>query len=403
MSNFGALTDHFGFLSENFLNLDYSDSGVPIANKAKLISSSDSFIEQNKTSIIDENGNILLTNYYGNTTQNLRNISVTYLLNDIQYFYVWHNTFFLGEKVVNGVNCIIENIVLNFSNNTFPTLSISGKANCLSIENAGYNKFNAFFSDGTFILNNKYAPSIGFTASESLKLSFLTIESSINVNTTIDENGEPIHHGISAGEGTITAEFSKVSSGVSGWTINNPELSNIQSPKQIENQASFHTTNAIAGYDIKRLVELEQDEYRSSPSLGDDNINYTVPVPGGNVIVTNNGDVYGDNSTAFAFLVANPCFAQFALELGPNNIRAFTYRLYTSGPLIELDAEQNYYKIDIGYGFESDTITVRSEALAGGLISGNTSRAQSFLDRCPAFYGFARALGPNNSACFSCA
>lgn len=252
MSSFGALTDHFGYLSENFVGTNLS-----IGARAKLVASSEVKIEQSRANALDEHGDIAASTFYGNTTQNIRDVSVTYLCNTIGGLGNWFNTILLGYKIVGGVNFIIESFEFNSSNSEFPTITLSGKKNVATLGSpptGKTNTFRAFFSDNASIPSGPIAWPIGFTVGAGLRLTSLSISSSINLTTANDGLGEPIVHGLSAGEGTLSAEFVRVTSDTPSWTIVNSSLVETQSPSIDQGQAAYHTCSAAAAYTVTRVA-----------------------------------------------------------------------------------------------------------------------------------------------------
>lgn len=235
MSNFGALTDHFGIATSDLILVD--SSATPI--------------EQSRADAPDENNDIAASAYYGNTTQAMAEVSCTYALKsgtlDI-------NTIKLGATAA-APTVARESIEVTTSNSEFPQITVSGRKNVLSIT-APSGKANTFTLPSKSLSGIKQAQAIAFSVGDGCRLTGCSLSASVEITQQDDGVGEPAAHGISGGTGTISAEFVRITSAPS-WTIDTSGnvafgITETQKPSLEEGQAAWHTATATAAFLIAR-------------------------------------------------------------------------------------------------------------------------------------------------------
>jgi hypothetical protein len=236
MSNFGALTDHFALASATLI----------------LVNSSETPIEQSRADAQDENGDIVASSYFGNTTQAMAEISCTYALRsgtlDIA-------TIKLGALAASAT-VLRESIEVATSNSEFPQVTVTGRKNIIAIT-APTGKLNTFTLPTLTLTGIKQAQLIGFTVGTGCRLTSSSIAANLELAQQDNGLGEPIAHGISGGTGTITAEFVRVTTAPS-WTVASGApwaaagLTQTQAPSLEQGQAAYHTTTASAQFTVTR-------------------------------------------------------------------------------------------------------------------------------------------------------
>jgi hypothetical protein len=235
MSNFGALTDHFGLASTDLV----------------LVDSSETLIEQSRADAMDENGDIAATTYYGNTSQNMREVSCTYALKSGSLNI---NSIKLGA-LASAPTVLRESISVTTSNSEWPQITVSGRKNIISIT-APTGKLNTFTIPSLTLQGRKVAQPSFFSVGSGCRLTGSSIEANVEVAQQDNGLGEPIAHGVSGGQGTFSGEFVRVTAAPS-WTIvttNNTSfgLTQTQAPGVEQGQAEFHTATAAGAFTIIR-------------------------------------------------------------------------------------------------------------------------------------------------------
>lgn len=235
MSNFGALTDHFGLASTNLV----------------LVNSSETLIEQSRADALDENGDIAASTYFGNTTQNMREISCTYALRSGTLNI---NTIKLGATAA-APTLLRESIEVNTSNSEFPQITVTGRKNIIAMT-APTGKLNTFTLPSLSLSGTKYAQPIFCTAGAGCKITGTSLSANLEVAQQDNGLGEPIAHGVSGGQGTFSAEFVRITAAPS-WTIVTTGntafgITETQAPGTEQSQASYHTASAAGAFSITR-------------------------------------------------------------------------------------------------------------------------------------------------------
>jgi hypothetical protein len=236
MSNFGALTDHFGLASATLI----------------LVNSSSTLIEQSRGDAQDENGDIAASTYFGNTTQAMAEVSCTYALKSGTLNI---NTIKLGALAASAT-VLRESIEVATSNSEFPQVTVSGRKNIIAIT-APTGKLNTFTLPTYTLTGIKQAQLIGFTIGAGCRLTGSSIGASVEMAQQDNGLGEPIAHGVSGGTGTISAELVRVTA-APAWTLlttspwDTAGLTQTQAPGLEEGQAAYHTATAAAQFTITR-------------------------------------------------------------------------------------------------------------------------------------------------------
>ena len=228
MSNFGALTDHFGFADADLILVD--SSKVPA--------------EQSRTDAQDHNNDIAATNFHGNTAGTLFDISCTYALKSGTKNL---NTLKLGEITA---GTIAESFEAVTGGGQWPQITFEGKMGCQPVT-APSGKANTFTLPDLVLTGIKAAQPMGFTVAQG-RLTGCTMEASIEIAQQNDGVGEPAAHGVSGGTGTVSAEFVRVDSNAPAWTVTAAWLTQQQAPGIEQPQAAHHTASASAGFTLTR-------------------------------------------------------------------------------------------------------------------------------------------------------
>jgi len=236
MSNFGALTDHFGLASATLI----------------LVNSSSTPVEQSRADANDENGDIAATTYFGNSTQEMADVSCTYALKSGTLNI---NTIKLGALAASAT-VLRESIEVSTSNGDFPQVTVSGRKNIIAIT-APTGKLNTFTLPSYTLTGIKQAQLIGFTIGAGCRLTGSSIAANVEIAQQDNGLGEPAAHGVSGGTGTISAELVRVTS-APAWTVLTTSpwdaagLAQTAAPGLEEGQAAYHTATATAQFTIVR-------------------------------------------------------------------------------------------------------------------------------------------------------
>lgn len=235
MSSFGALTDHFGLASSDLV----------------LVNSSETIVEKSRADAMDENGDIAATTYFGNNSQDMREISCTYALKSGTLNI---NTIKLGATAA-APTVLRESIEVSTSNSEFPQVTVSGRKNILAMT-APSGKLNTFTLPSLSLAGTKYAQAIFCTAGAGCKITGTSLSANVEVAQQDNGLGEPIAHGVSGGQGTFSAEFVRITTAPS-WTIVTTGntafgITETQPPGQEQGQAAYHTASGNGAFSITR-------------------------------------------------------------------------------------------------------------------------------------------------------
>lgn len=231
--SFGALTDHFGLATAGLV----------------LVDSSESIIELSRADALNEDGDIQASTYFGNTTQDMREISSTYALVsgtlDI-------NTILLGE-FVGATNIIRESVEVATSNSEWPQLTVTGRKNAIAVV-APAGLTNTYSLPSIVFTGIKQAQPINFTTGVGCRLTGSSLSGNIEVAQQDNGVGEPIAHGVSGGTGTVSAEFVRITDQAS-WTpgvAGTYGITETAPPGAAEGQASYHTATGTLAFTVLR-------------------------------------------------------------------------------------------------------------------------------------------------------
>lgn len=233
--NFGALTDHFGLADTDLI----------------LVGSSKTYVEQSRADAPDENNDVAASAYFGNTTQEMAEVSCTYALKSGTLNI---NTIKLGATAA-APTILRQSIDVATSNSEFPQITVAGRINILEIT-APTGKLNTFTLPSITLTGIKQAQLIAFTVGAGCRLTGSGLSASLELAQQDDGVGEPAAHGVSGGTGSITADLVRISAAPS-WTVvttNNTAfgITETQAPGLEEGQAEWHTATAAAGFMIAR-------------------------------------------------------------------------------------------------------------------------------------------------------
>lgn len=236
MSAFGGLTDHFGLATGDMVLVD--SEKTPIA--------------QNRADAQDENGDIVASAYFGNTSGDFAEVSCTYAIKSGN---VNLNTLKCGEVVVgtapNDVRIIITSIEVSTSNDGWPQVTVSGTAGAFQVCTVP-GKLNTYTLPAVSIAGCKRAQPIGFTVTEG-RLTSSSLSASVEIAQQEDGVGEPVAHAVSGGTKEVSAEFVRITAPPE-WQITTPGIGLVetQKPGVSEGQSAWHTSTATAAGTLER-------------------------------------------------------------------------------------------------------------------------------------------------------
>jgi hypothetical protein len=237
MSDFGALTDHFGVLAMT------AGAGT-LDDILVLVDSSKDPASDSEADATDENNDPAATTYYG--AGDIEEASSTFdvIKGDFDTALI-----LLGE--IDTGKCI-ESVAATTSNTAWPRIVVSGKLGCETMV-APTGKLNTFTNKSVTIANRKQAQPLGFTVGNGCKLTGSSMTSTIELAQTEDGLGEPAAHAVSGGKVVVTGEFVRVTAAPS-WTVTSPGigLTQTKAPGLAEGQAAYHTASAEARGTIVR-------------------------------------------------------------------------------------------------------------------------------------------------------
>jgi hypothetical protein len=226
MSNFGALTDHFGILEIEGLS-----------EVLELTASSKTPDPMSRADAQDENGDIAAATWHGNAAGTLFDASSTFVCKSGTFSTdVLH-----GGEVATGK--VITSISISTSNGGWPQITVSGKLGTSAIV-APTGSTNKWKMPAFTITGAKRAQLLAFTVAAACRLTDSSLEGSLDIAQAEDGLGEPVAHGISGGVLTMGASLVAVT-GPCAWTPTG-DWEETQAPGAEEGQASYHTATASA-------------------------------------------------------------------------------------------------------------------------------------------------------------
>jgi hypothetical protein len=225
MSNFGALTDHFGFADANLVLI--SSSKTPPAKTRKEAS--------------DEAGDFAAITHSGGAG--------TF---DAECVYsLVSGTLDLADLVLGEIEegKATGSIVVATDAGAFPTITVTGK---LGTEKmcAPDGKKASYTIPAQIIKGCKLAQAVGFTVSKG-NLTSCTVTLECDIVEQEDGAGEPAAHGVGGGVMTVQAEFVRASADAPAWT---PSLGFAESQALgvDEPQADYHTASGALAKALER-------------------------------------------------------------------------------------------------------------------------------------------------------
>jgi hypothetical protein len=224
MSDFGALTDHFGMATDGLI----------------LIGSTKTPVAKTRADDLDENGDIANAHWFGGG--DVEDVTCEYVLKigtlDL-------STLLLGE-ISAGVG--VASISVATSKDDLPKISVTGKIG-LETMVAPTGKLNTWALPSITITASVYAQPMGFTYSTG-RLLGCTLEASCEIFEATDGLGEPAAHGVSGASGSISSEWGSAAPTI---TLTLTETDGVtQSPAITEPQAAFHTHTAASEFILVR-------------------------------------------------------------------------------------------------------------------------------------------------------
>jgi hypothetical protein len=223
-TGFGGKTDHFGIATSDLILQD--SSKVP--RKA------------NMATALDANGDVAVTELYGNDAGTLYDVSCTYLLKggtlDL-------STIYIGEQ---STGIVITSIAVDTSNGEWPKIVASGVLGTAAFQApTGYLAKAAL--PAVTLTGGKFAQGIGFTVTAgALNSSSL----SVNCDTAeaTDGGGEPVAYAASFPNAEVTATGVYTTAAFT-WAVTSPGVGLVESQAEstVEPQAAWQTSTAT-GY-----------------------------------------------------------------------------------------------------------------------------------------------------------
>ncbi len=227
MSDFGALTDHFGYASSDLILVDSSADPNP----------------ETRTDATDENGDIAASTWHG--AGGIEDISCTYALKSGTLNL---NTLVVGEKT--ATTQFIESIEVAPTNAQWPQITVSGKKGLVAIT-APDGKLNTFALPSITIKGIKAAQEMGFTTGANCKLTGASLSASCTMEQQDDGVGDPAAHGVSGGVMTVSADFVRITAAPS-WTVTLADAEETKAPGVEQGQAAYHTGTGTYEYILTR-------------------------------------------------------------------------------------------------------------------------------------------------------
>ena len=236
-TGFGGYSDHW----------DLVGSGIGQSDNLVVVESSRVPVAQSRANAEDENGDIAASAFFGNSEGSLSEISTTYALKggtlDLS------TVFFLGEKTAGKIAGDFE---ASTDNGAWPQITLSGMEGVEPICTvAGKEKF--YDLPAVTLAGCKRAQEMGFTADEG-RLTSASISASIDIADQADGLGQPVAHGVSGGEGEVSAEFVRIDAEPPAWSVTGGWLTETQTPGVDQGQSSWHTASGTAAFTVERAT-----------------------------------------------------------------------------------------------------------------------------------------------------
>ena len=236
-NQYGALTDHWGLLSE----------GGALQGKAVLVASSSTPVAKSVVRAQDANGDNAAEEESGQTAAGtLAEVSCTYALtqNTLNL-----NTLKLGAIIAGTPTKLALSLEATTSNGEWPQITVSGLINAIEVV-APAGKLNTFsIVDSITLTNAKRAQLLDFTVGvtgppPNCRLTGSTYSASIESAEATNGVGVIVAHGLSGGVVTQACELVAVE-GAASWTPGGTWIET-QKPGADEGAAAWHTASASA-------------------------------------------------------------------------------------------------------------------------------------------------------------
>ena len=227
---YGALTDHWGLLTEVTGALN---------GKAVLVAASSTPVAKSVSRAQDANGDNAAEALAGQTAAGtLAEASCTYALSGNT---VNLNTLKLGEIAANKIARTLSAVT---SNSAWPQITVTGLINALTVV-APAGKLNTYsILDSITLTNAKHAQLLDFTVGGDCRLTGSTYSASIETAEQANGLGVIVCHGISGGVVTQSCELVAVTAAAT-WTPGET-WKETQKPGADEGAAAWHTTSGAA-------------------------------------------------------------------------------------------------------------------------------------------------------------
>ena len=221
MSDFGALTDHWGYASATL----------------KLVDSSKTPVAESEAQALDENGDLAAQTFFGNDGGDIADASCTYALISGTLNL---NTLSLGEL---STGQVVESIEAATSNGAWPQITVTGKLGTAAFQAPTGKTAKAALPSLT-LTGGKFAQVMSFTVGDGCKLTGCSFSVAGEITQQDDGLGEPVAYAMSFNNAPeVTAEFVAVTDAPS-WTPTG-SLTEVQAPSLAEPQAAYHTSTAM--------------------------------------------------------------------------------------------------------------------------------------------------------------
>lgn len=223
-TGFGGKTDHFGFATTDLILQE--SSKVP--RKA------------NMATALDANGDVAVTELYGNDAGTLYDVSCTYLLKSGTLDL---STIYIGER---STGVVITSITVDTSNGEWPKIVATGVLGTAAFQ-APTGKTATAALPAVTLTGGKFAQGIGFTvASGALNSSSMSV--SCDTAEANDGEGEPVAYAASFPNAEVTATGVYTDAAFT-WAVTSPGagLVETQAESAVEPQAAWQTAT-VAGY-----------------------------------------------------------------------------------------------------------------------------------------------------------
>jgi hypothetical protein len=248
MSNFGALTDHWGILDLYLAG----EAGDKLSTVLEITASSKVPDPLSRAEALDRNGDPVAATWHGNEIatpdfETLYDASVTYVCKSGSFSL---NRIKGGEIVAAVVGTtagkVIDGFDVGTSNDEWPSITATGKIGTRAIVAPTFplNSLNTWTLPDITITGAKRAQLLDFTVDAACELTASGLTAALDLAQQEDGVGEPCAHGISGGLLTLTCELVRVT-GACAWTPGET-WTETQKPGADEGQAAYHTASGAA-------------------------------------------------------------------------------------------------------------------------------------------------------------